>query len=157
MTTTPIPFTLTSYTFASEGERESFRRDRLDAVATFLHAHLGPYGDPLDQIRSCLERACGARPTDGGSVTLAVADDQIVGAVVTNDTHMSGYTPENLLVYIATHEAHRGSGIGRALMERVAETVEGAIALHVEKDNPASKLYEKLGYTNKYLEMRLQR
>ena len=27
----------------------------------------------------------------------------------------------------------------------------------LEPDNPAKKLYEKLGFTNKYLEMRLQR
>jgi ribosomal protein S18 acetylase RimI-like enzyme len=32
---------------------------------------------------------------------------------------------------------------------------EGNIALHVEPDNPAKILYEKLGFTNKYLEMRL--
>ena len=31
------------------------------------------------------------------------------------------------------------------------------IALHVEKDNPAVFLYEKLGFENKYLEMRLTR
>lgn len=157
MTTSTLPFTLTSYTFASEGERESFRRDRLDAVASFLHAHLDAYGDPREHICACLERASGSRPTDGGTVTLAERDGDIVGAVVTNDTHMSGYTPENLLVYVATHADHRGLGIGRALMEGAADAVDGSIALHVEHDNPAAALYRKLGYTNKYLEMRLQR
>jgi ribosomal protein S18 acetylase RimI-like enzyme len=33
--------------------------------------------------------------------------------------------------------------------------LRGNIALHVEPDNPAKILYEKLGFTNKYLEMRL--
>jgi ribosomal protein S18 acetylase RimI-like enzyme len=34
---------------------------------------------------------------------------------------------------------------------------EGDIALHVEPDNPAKILYEKLGFTSKYLEMRLKK
>ena len=33
--------------------------------------------------------------------------------------------------------------------------IENDVALHVEPDNPAKKLYERLGFTNKYLEMRL--
>ena len=43
------------------------------------------------------------------------------------------------------------------LMNAAIERAEGSIALHVEPDNPARKLYEKLGFTNKYLEMRLTR
>ncbi|HAB28956.1 MAG TPA: GNAT family N-acetyltransferase, partial [Xanthomarina gelatinilytica] len=34
---------------------------------------------------------------------------------------------------------------------------EGDVALHVEPNNPAIKLYESLGFTNKYLEMRLKK
>ena len=45
--------------------------------------------------------------------------------------------------------------IGKQLMEKAISIAEGNIALHVEPDNPAKKLYEKLGFTNKYLEMRL--
>ena len=42
-------------------------------------------------------------------------------------------------------------------MSKVIEFSKGDIALHVEKDNPAKYLYEKLGFTNKYLEMRLKK
>lgn len=150
-------FVLTTYTFEDEAQRAAFRRERLDATADFLFRHLGRYGDPRDQIVHCLHRASGSAATDGGTVTLAEQDGGLIGAAVTNDTHMSRYTPENLLVYIATHEEHRGRGVGAALLERVLATVEGSVALHVEPDNPAAHLYRKLGFTQKYLEMRLER
>ena len=157
VTTTHPAIVLTTFTFEDEAERSAFQRDRLGAVAGFLFEHLGRYGDPLEQIERCLRRASGSGPTDGGTVTVAEDAGEIVGAVVTNDTHMAEYTPENLLVYIATHAAHRGRGIGSALMERALDSVEGSVALHVEHDNPAAALYRKLGFTSKYLEMRLVR
>ncbi len=157
MTQAQPTIALTTYTFEDEAQRAAFRRDRLDPAARFLFRHLGRYGDPLDQIEHCLRRASGSGPADGGTVTLAEHDGALIGAAVTNDTHMSLYTPENLLVYIATHEDHRGRGIGAALLERVLATVEGSVALHVEPDNPAAHLYRKLGFTQKYLEMRWER
>ncbi|MEJ2287888.1 MAG: GNAT family N-acetyltransferase [Deinococcales bacterium] len=157
MTQVQPSIVLTSFTFEDEAQRTTFRRERLDQAAHFLFRHLGRYGDPLDQIVHCLRRASGSAATDGGTVTLAEQDGELIGAAVTNDTHMSRYTPENLLVYIATHEEHRGRGIGAALLERVLTTVEGSVALHVEPDNPAAHLYRKLGFTQKYLEMRLER
>jgi GNAT superfamily N-acetyltransferase len=157
MTSTPSSLVLTSYDFVRSEQRSDFRRDRLESVASFLQAHLGPYGDPIEQIRAALVRAAGDGPHDGGTVTLAESDEEIVGAVVTNATHMAGYTPENLLVYIATHSGHRGQGIGRALLERTIEACSGSIALHVEPENPAVYLYRSLGFTQKYLEMRYHR
>ena len=41
-------------------------------------------------------------------------------------------------------------------MNEAIKNTKGGIALHVEPNNPARFLYEKLGFTNKYLEMRLQ-
>ena len=82
-------------------------------------------------------------------------EKELVGVVVINQTGMEGYIPENILVYIATHNGYRGKGIGKKLMQKAIETTKGNIALHVEPDNPARLLYEKLGFTNKYLEMRL--
>ncbi|MFW6328296.1 MAG: GNAT family N-acetyltransferase, partial [Bacteroidota bacterium] len=62
---------------------------------------------------------------------------------------------ENILVYIAIHKEYRGKGLGRQLMSKAHEMTEGGdMKLHVEHENPARYLYEKLGYTSKYLEMR---
>jgi ribosomal-protein-alanine N-acetyltransferase len=47
--------------------------------------------------------------------------------------------------------------MGKKLMQSTIDNSEGDIALHVEKDNPAKFLYEKMGFTNPYLEMRWKR
>ncbi len=39
-------------------------------------------------------------------------------------------------------------------MLKAIEIADGNIALHVEPNNPARFLYEKIGFTSKYLEMR---
>ena len=83
--------------------------------------------------------------------------NEIVGVVVINRTGMQGYIPENILVYIATHKNYRSIGLGKQLMQKAIEETDGNIALHVEHDNPALFLYEKMGFTNKYLEMRLEK
>ena len=70
---------------------------------------------------------------------------------------MSGYIPENILVYIATDKNSRGKGLGKILMAKTIDITQGDIALHVEADNPAKHLYEKMGFTNPYLEMRLKK
>jgi len=76
---------------------------------------------------------------------------------VVNRTGMKDYIPENVLVYIATHKDHRGKGIGKKMMQKAVETAEGSLALHVEPDNPARFLYEKIGFTTKYIEMRYKK
>jgi ribosomal protein S18 acetylase RimI-like enzyme len=45
--------------------------------------------------------------------------------------------------------------VWKTINAKAISIAEGNIALHVEPDNPAKGLYEKLGFTNKYLEMRL--
>ncbi|HEX7367122.1 MAG TPA: GNAT family N-acetyltransferase [Pelobium sp.] len=122
-------------------------------IAIFLETHLGRYGDKKSDILKCLSYAL----TKGGLVVLAVANGELMGAAVLNETGMAGYIPENILVYITVHENQRGKGLGGQLLNMALENANGSIALHVEADNPAKKLYERLGFTNKYLEMRLQR
>ena len=122
-------------------------------IATFLFTHLEQYGDKIEDILKCIDYAM--HPNKGGSVIVGLEEDKIVGVVILNHTNMSGFIPENILVYIAVDNSQRGKGFGKKLMQKAIETAKGDIALHVEPDNPAKGLYEKLGFTNKYLEMRL--
>lgn len=127
----------------------------IQQVRDFLFDHLDKFGDRKEDIMKALNYALNTGITPGGFVLVGREAGKIVGAVVVNRTGMDGYIPENILVYIATHREGRGKGYGTALMKKAIETAEGGIALHVEPDNPARRLYEKLGFTNKYLEMRL--
>jgi ribosomal-protein-alanine N-acetyltransferase len=126
-------------------------------VADFLYEHLDEFGDPHEDIMRCLDYALDKAVDKGGFVVLARENDQIVGAAVMNKTGMSGYIPENILVYIAVDASQRGKGVGRKIMGTAINMANGGIALHVEPDNPARRLYEKLGFTHKYLEMRLKK
>lgn len=127
----------------------------IEKVRDFLFNHLDQYGDKKEDIMKAINYALSTGITPGGFVLVGKDQGEIVGAVVVNKTGMDGYIPENILVYIATHRERRGKGYGKALMQKAINTAEGDIALHVEPDNPAKGLYEKLGFTNKYLEMRL--
>ncbi|MCF8230191.1 MAG: GNAT family N-acetyltransferase [Bacteroidales bacterium] len=126
-------------------------------IAAFLHEHLDEYGDTVEDIIKCLDYALQETSVDGGFIVLGMEDEQIVGAVVFNRTGMDGYIPPNVLVYIAVHREYRGKGYGKMLMEKSLELAKGDVKLHVEPENPARFLYEKLGFTNKYLEYRLKR
>ncbi|MCR9181401.1 MAG: GNAT family N-acetyltransferase [Flavobacteriaceae bacterium] len=127
-------------------------------IVNFLFNHLGEYGDPKEHILNCLEFATMESLNAQGGFALAIYEkEELLGVTIINKTGMAGFIPENILVYIAVHEKTRGKGIGKALMEKAIDLAEGDIALHVEPDNPAKRLYEKLGFTNKYLEMRLRR
>jgi len=124
-------------------------------ITDFLYEHLDEFGDSKDAIRTCIAFAYGDKEGQDGFILIAHDDDVITGAVIMNHTNMSLYIPEHFLVYIAVNKDYRRQGIGKTMMEKIAENTEGDIALHVEPDNPARKLYEKMGFTNKYLEMRL--
>jgi len=128
-----------------------------EEIAGFLYDHLDQYGDTKSAILACIAYAYGDAPGQDGFILIAHEEDEILGVVIINETNMSGYIPENILVYIAVHQKTRGQGVGKELMKRVIEETDGDIALHVEPDNPAKFLYEKFGFTNKYLEMRLKK
>ncbi|TAJ14613.1 GNAT family N-acetyltransferase [Marinilabiliaceae bacterium JC017] len=123
-------------------------------IVNFLFEHLEQYGDPKSDIEKAIDYAFQERPSMGGYVLTARENGLIIGGVVVNKTGMEGYIPENILVYIATHKEYRGKGIGKKLMSKAIEVAEGDIALHVEPENPARFLYEKMGFASKYVEMR---
>lgn len=128
-----------------------------EEIIDFLYHHLDEFGDKREDIAKCMDYALSVAEGKGGAVIEARENNEVVGALILNNTGMSGYIPENILVYVAVHGNQRGKGVGKKLVQLATETVSGSIALHVEPHNPARHLYEKMGFTNKYLEYRLHR
>lgn len=144
------------YSFSSQNLPDSATKKE---IIDFLFESLEQYGDPVTDIEKAVNYSLGENSKPGGVVLSAINKEtkKIAGAVVVNKTGMESYIPENILVYIATDKNLRGQGIGKKLMQKAIEVTEGSMALHCEPDNPAKHLYEKLGFTSKYLEMRLQK
>lgn len=138
-------------------ETNQLTNSEKSSIVEFLFEHLENYGDSKKDIQKAIDYSCKEFNSFGGFTMLLYENNERVAATVVNKTGMGGYIPENILVYIATHKNHRGKGIGKILMQKAIETADGDIALHVEANNPAKKLYEKLGFTNPYLEMRLKK
>lgn len=126
-------------------------------IVNFLFDNLEQYGDPKKDIKRAIDYSLKEFGPFGGFTIILQDDKTIKAAVVVNQTGMGGYIPENILVYIATDKNSRGEGLGKRLMQEVIDFSKGDIALHVEHNNPAKKLYEKFGFTNPYLEMRLKK
>lgn len=126
-------------------------------IVDFLHEHLEEYRDSKPDIEKAISFALEEVPSFGGFILLSFNDSVMTGVVVINQTGMSGYIPENILVYIATHKNYRGQGVGQLLIKRSIEMAKGDIALHVEPENPARFLYKKMGFSSKYKEMRYKK
>ena len=138
-------------------ETNKLNNTEKDKVVNFLFDHLEKYGDEKSHIRKAIDYATKEIDSFGGFTLVLTENEIIKGTVVVNHTGMGGYIPENILVYIAIHKNNRGEGLGKLLMKKVIDYAKGDIALHVEASNPAKHLYEKLGFTNPYLEMRLKK
>jgi len=127
------------------------------SLVGFLHENLKPYEDTVEDIERGLDYACSDQPGRGGFVLFAEQDRQLMGALVMLRTGMEGYISPNLLLFIAVAKQCRSKGIGRKLCAHAIAECEGDVCLHVEYDNPAKRLYERLGFSTKYAEMRLKR
>lgn len=85
---------------------------------------------------------------------LAHRGEEPVGAVLILRTGMKGYIPPNVLVFVSVSPAARGRGLGGRIIRDALEFADGDVKLHVEYDNPAKRLYERIGFATKYAEMR---
>ena len=95
------------------------------------------------------------RPGDTGLI--AEEDGRPIGAVwyrfFTTEAHGEGWIePETPELAVAVVADRRGEGIGRRLMEAIHERARAdglaRISLSVEPENPAKRLYERLGYVD---------
>lgn len=120
----------------------------------FLYTHLQRYRDSKEDITKAVDYAFSNEKGKGGFLLAAIVNGIVLGEAVINDSGMSGYIPEHVLVYVAVNPNHRGKGIGKKLIQKAIEICEGDISLHVEYDNPALRIYKHIGFTSKYAEMR---
>lgn len=134
-----------------ESEFEKISREEF---IDFLFTHLERFGDPKVDINKCLDYAFSDEKSEGGFALAAYYEGKLCGALIMNKTGMANYIPDNILVYVAVDSSLRGKGIGKQIIEKSFEVADGDVKLHVEYDNPAKRLYERLGFTNKYAEMR---
>lgn len=126
----------------------------VERLTAFLYEHLKPYEDTPADIRRGIEYALDEAPGRGGFVVLAHEEDAPLGAVVMLETGMGGYVPGTLLLFVAVRRDARGRGIGERIIREAIGHADGDVKLHVEYDNPAKRLYERIGFSNKYAEMR---
>lgn len=126
-------------------------------ITKFIHEHSENKSDTRKAIRKSLDYAAKERAGLGGYVFTVSNNKEITGALVVNKTGMDDYIPENVIVYVVTHQDYRRQGIAKKLMTRAIEHCKGDIALHVTHDNPAKNMFEKMGFTNPYLEMRFKK
>lgn len=123
----------------------------------FLHTHLDQFGDSKEAINKCIDFAFGKDGKLGGFLLAAFYEEKLVGALIINNTGMSGYIPEHILVYVAVDASYRGKGFGKEIVEYALNECPGDVKLHVEYENPAKRLYERIGFTTKYAEMRYKK
>ena len=123
----------------------------------FLFTHLDRFGDSKEAINKSIDYAFGKDGKYGGFLLAAYYEGKLVGALIINDTGMSGYIPEHILVYVAVDATYRGRGFGGEIVKYALNECPGDVKLHVEYDNPAKRLYERVGFTTKYAEMRFKK
>ncbi|MFN3196314.1 MAG: GNAT family N-acetyltransferase [Chlorobiota bacterium] len=143
--------------FRIYSSNNSIDKVKKQEITNFLYRFLEEYGDKKKSIEKAIDYSLSNENGKGGFVLTGEIGGEIIGAVVVNETGMSDYIPENILVYIAVDPEKRGHGYGEKLMEKAVNTAKGDVALHVEESNPAIKLYKKIGFTNPYLEMRYRK
>jgi DNA-binding MarR family transcriptional regulator/GNAT superfamily N-acetyltransferase len=126
----------------------------VDQLAEFIYENIKPYEDTLSDTRQAVNVAIDPDRPKGAFILLAEVERKPVGALIMLRTGMEGFVPENILLMVCVHPSMRGKGAGGAIIRKGIELADGDVKLHVEYDNPAKQVYEKIGFTSKYAEMR---
>jgi ribosomal protein S18 acetylase RimI-like enzyme len=127
---------------------ELVKRDFLAQQARLQHAHyLEHYSGAELLVITAPVASAAADGGDAGTLWLdaAAPERQCIGRIYLR----SGRT-EVRLMDIALFPPYRGQGIGRCLIETLQAQGQARgldITLHVEPNNPAQRLYQRLGFT----------
>ncbi len=125
-----------------------------DDMVMYFHETMKPYEDKPEDVERALHYVFTPGEGQGGFLELVRLDGELVGACLMLRTGMKGYIPEWILLMVTVDPKTRGKGIGGKLIQKCLDQADGDVKLHVEYDNPAKRLYERIGFTTKYAEMR---
>lgn len=128
-----------------------------EVVSRFLLKHLEEYSEAKSAIKKAIDYSSKDSIGLGGYIFTLEINSQLVGVVIINKTGMQEYIPENVLVYLAIHKDFRRKGLATKILKHAISNCPGNIAVHVKPNNPVRYLYEKLGFSTPYLEMRLNK
>jgi ribosomal protein S18 acetylase RimI-like enzyme len=138
---------------ATAADIEHVKRALFEAVSWNPERQLPPYEFVIAHPELARYHEGWGRP--GDLAVIAEEDGEVLGAslcrLFTPDDHGHGYvddeTPE---LAVAVWDGRRGEGIGSRLMDAIESAARDAgcsqISLSVDADNPARRLYERLGY-----------
>jgi ribosomal protein S18 acetylase RimI-like enzyme len=138
---------------ATSDDLELLKRALFEAVSWNPERELPPYEFVIAHPELARYHEGWGRKGDLG--VIAERDGEAVGAslcrLFTAEDHGQGYvddeTPE---LAVAVWDGHRGEGIGTKLMGAIEDAAREAgfsqVSLSVDGDNPARRLYERLGY-----------
>eukprot|EP01028_Stygiella_incarcerata_P004805 TRINITY_DN2085_c0_g1_i2.p2 TRINITY_DN2085_c0_g1~~TRINITY_DN2085_c0_g1_i2.p2 ORF type:complete len:155 (+),score=29.35 TRINITY_DN2085_c0_g1_i2:106-570(+) len=126
-------------------------------LVNWLFTNMVPYNDTEQDIQNCLDYVFKRNGEPGGFIWLASVEGKLSGALVCLHQSFKGFIPGNIIVFVCVDPELRGKKIGGTLMGKAVEETEGDLCLHVEYDNPAKRLYERVGFSTKYAEMRFDR
>lgn len=142
-----------AYRTLGPGDVEHVKWALYEAVSWDPARELPPYEVTIEHPELTRYHRDWGRPGDEG--VAAELDGAVVGIacyrVFTDEDHGHGFvdaaTPE---LAVAVAEGHRGTGIGTRLLHELAGAARAAglerLSLSVDADNPALRLYERLGY-----------
>jgi GNAT superfamily N-acetyltransferase len=137
----------------TEADIEHVKRALFEAVSWNPDRELPPYELVIAHPELARYHEGWGRP--GDLAVIAEAAGQVIGASLcrtfSEEDHGHGYVdPETPELAVAVWEGHRGEGIGTRLMGAIEETARAEgfsqISLSVDAENPARRLYERLGY-----------
>lgn len=126
------------------------------ALAQFFHETMEPYNDSLEDVQKALDYLFSDEKGEGGYLILAQHEGKLAGALAMLNTGMDGYVPSWILLFVTVDPSMRGKGLGGKIIDFALNEADGPVKLHVEYDNPAKRLYERIGFTSKYAEMRYE-
>jgi len=126
-------------------------------IVDFFHNTMKPYEDKPADIEAALDYAFSDSEYAGGFLMVTHRGEHLAGALLMLNSGMGGYIPENILLFVTVNPEMRGQGIGAQLIKRCIAECEGDVKLHVDFDNPAKRLYERLDFKHCYAEMRYKR